>query len=128
MIALDERALICDFASEYHVFDRRALPPKLQATLAVGLPENSRIMRKINGASQPLDIMILAAVVDRLSLLVWMQTDDARKGRNQPKSILAEITNRDSGKPVEGDVILYSSGEDFMKARAALIEKIESEG
>ena len=37
MIALDQNALICDFAETYGIYNYRALPVSLLATLAVGL-------------------------------------------------------------------------------------------
>ena len=42
MLAADEDAVICDFAEVYHVLDLRALAPPLAATLAAGLPPDSR--------------------------------------------------------------------------------------
>lgn len=77
MVHADEDALICDFAETYHIFDWRALPVRLAATLAAGLPETSRIRMKMAGAKMTASLLMQAAMVDRLSLLVWMQT----KGR-----------------------------------------------
>ena len=47
MIATDEDSLICDLAQYYHVFDYRSMTVESVATLAAGLPEDSRIMRKL---------------------------------------------------------------------------------
>lgn len=33
------------------------------------------------------DRQLLAAIADRLSILVWQPTEDGRRGRNQPKPI-----------------------------------------
>ena len=49
MAALAPDELVCDMAETYHVLDWRALPLRLAATLAAGLPETSRSLRKAAG-------------------------------------------------------------------------------
>lgn len=115
MIKADEDALICDFAETYHIFDFKRLPVKLAASLAVGLRDDSRIKMKLSGAKASTEIILLASAVDRLSLLAWMQTKDAEKGRNRPKSLLEAFV------PKETDNTSFDSGEDFMKTREALL-------
>lgn len=117
MIRTDEDALICDLAETYNIYDYKRLPLKTVAALSVGLRDNSRIKMRLSGATIPTDTMLLAAIVDRLSLLVWMNTKDAEKGRNRPKSILDSLTEKDS------KVSSYASGEDFMKQREKLLER-----
>lgn len=85
MVHADEDALICDFAETYHIFDWRALPVRLAATLAAGLPETSRIRMKMAGAKITTSLLMQAAMVDRLSLLVWMQTKDGQKTGTAPE-------------------------------------------
>lgn len=115
MVREDEDALICDFAETYHIYDYKRLPVKLASALAVGLRDDSRIKMRLSGASAPTDIMLLAAAVDRLSLLVWAQTNDAQKGRNRPKSILESFTVK------ETNTTTFESGEEFIKEREKLI-------
>lgn len=117
MLREDEAALICDLAETYHVFDYRKLPPILVSTLAVGLRDNSRIKMRLNGLPVPPDMMLMASIVDRLGLLVWMNTKDASKGRNRPKSILEGMITKK--QPVNG----FKSGDDFEAARQRLILK-----
>ena len=117
MIRKDENALICDFAETYHIYDLKRLPVTVAAALAVGLRDDSRIKMALSGAKAPTDILLLAAAVDRLSLLVWAQTKDAEKGRNRPKSILEAIN------PKESENLSYESGEDFMKELDRLRER-----
>lgn len=109
MIKADEDALICDMAETYNVTDYRALPIKTAAALACGLGPDSRIKMAISGAKAPTDTILLAAVVDRLSTLVWMQTKDGTKGVNRPASILGEIY----GESKNGEITTFSSGTDF---------------
>ena len=73
-----------------------SLPIKLFATLAAGLPDDSRFMRAYSGSRARGRDLLLAAAVDRLSMLVWFQTKDGVKGRNRPKSIVEAMTRQDT--------------------------------
>ena len=116
MVHADEDALICDFAETYHIFDWRALPVRLAATLAAGLPETSRIRMKMAGAKMTASLLMQAAMVDRLSLLVWMQTKDGQKNRHRPQSVAEMLT----GKEKRSTVQAFNSEEEFWAAiRAA---------
>lgn len=110
MIAADEDALVCDFAETYGIFDYRALPVNLLATLAVGLRDDSRIKMRISGIRVPQNTLLLAAAVDRLAFLAWAKTEDAQKGSNCPGSILAAILGETEGKST---VLTYEAAEDF---------------
>jgi len=79
----------------YGVKDPDALPPSLLMTLVAGLPEDSRTMRALSGRRVSSGDLLLAAAVDRLSLLVWFQTKDGTKGRNRPQSIVESLTRED---------------------------------
>lgn len=112
MLALDRDAVICDFAETYGVLDIRALPVTLAATLAQGLPDKSRIKRKISGAGADTETALLAIIADRLGHLAWMISEDGSKGKNHPKSILTTILGGDTEPEAEG----YDSGEEFLAA------------
>ena len=58
MVALDEDALICDFAETYHIYDYRRLPVEYAATLAYGLRENSRIRMVQSGLKVELNTLL----------------------------------------------------------------------
>lgn len=117
MLNLDEDALICDFAETYNIYDYKRLPLKKVASLALGLRENSRIKMLMSGQKASTEIMLMSAIVDRLSLLVWQNTEDARKNRNRPKSILDLIESKEEEK----DTMTFATGEDFMKYRESLL-------
>lgn len=70
------------------------------ATLTAGLPEDSRTMRAITGSRAGAREMLLAAAVDRLSLLVWFKTKDGVKGRRRPASILEKMTRKERREEV----------------------------
>lgn len=124
MIVADEDALICDFAETYHVFDWRMLPVKTAATLACGLREDSRIKRHLSGARFGYDTMLLAAIADRMSIMVWQNTKDGQKGRNRPKMILDSMTE----KKEQSQIVAYSSADEYLAARAKIVEEIQNGG
>ena len=102
MISEDRYALVCDLAETYGIFDYRALPVNLLATLAVGLRDDSRIKMRLSGAKATRSELLMAAMVDRLSMLLWAQTEDGRNGTNRPQSILSSIQGEDKkDSPVE---------------------------
>ena len=117
MISEDEDALICDLAETYQIYDYRQLPPTKVAVFSLGLRNDSRIKMKLSGQTVPFDIMLLAAIADRLSTLVWFQTADGQKGRNRPTM----LTNLLLKKEQENDVEAFYSGEEFEKERQRLI-------
>ena len=120
MRALDNDALICDFAEYYHIIDYTKIPVKTAAILACGLPQDSRIMLKLAGARINLADTLNAIIADQLRVLVWMRTKDAEHHRNYPKSILEILT----GKNEETEVMAFDSGADFEAARAAILAQI----
>ena len=112
MLELDENALICDLAETYGIYNYRSLPATLVATFSIGLRENSRIKLKIADSKVDSEQMFLAAIVDRLSMLIWMQSEDGRNNTNRPKSILADLLGTENKTQYD----TFQSGEDFHKA------------
>lgn len=109
MIALDEDALICDFAETYHVFNYESLPVELAAILAAGLREDSRIMKKLMGLRVDLKTLLLAHIADNTAYNVYAKTKDAKTGRNKPKSMVEALQ-----KEKKEEIKLFASGDDFM--------------
>jgi hypothetical protein len=110
MIALDEDALICDFAETYHIYDMKQFPVEYVATLAIGLKADSRIQMKAAGLKVDLKTLLLAHVVDNTAINVYMKTKDAKTGRNRPKSIV-EALNEDPTQKARQ----FDSGADFLE-------------
>ena len=119
MIACDESALICDFAETYHIYDYRALPLSTAAVLASGLREDSRIRMKMAGCTVALDLLLSAAILDRLTWLVWANSTDSQDGSKRPESILAKLT----GRKTPSEYRVFDSPEDFEAARRAILQK-----
>lgn len=116
MIKIDENALICDLAETYQIYNYRQLPPATVAIFCIGLRDDSRIKIKLSGAKVSPEILLLSGIVDRLNLLLWTKTEDAKKGLNKPRSILGELYNRES------EVSAFISGKEFEEERQRIIE------
>lgn len=123
MLNADEEALICDLAETYQIFNYREMSPLLVATLAVGLRENSRI--KMYDYKTSFLNILLASILDKLNLLVWLNTKDAETGRNRPVSILDSLIGENSN---ESENMSFASAEDFENYREKLIKKGANNG
>lgn len=121
MISLDEDAMVCDLAETYHILNYRALPPKLVGVLVCGLRDNSRIKMKISDMSVDINLLFNALIADRLSVLIWQNTEDGQKGRNFPKSIYERLLNP---QKEESNNMAFASGADFDEYRKTLIGNI----
>ena len=120
MIVRDEDALICDLWEVYGVTDYKALPLTTTARLFWGLRENSRCKMRLGDITLDAITTLMAAAVDRLNILAWQNTEDARNGRNKPKSILNSMLGLDKeDKQCRG----FSSGEEFERARAEILKR-----
>jgi len=75
-------------------------------------------MRRLSGQKFSTTETLLAAIADRLSILVWQNTDDGHKGRNQPQSILKQMTEADTKTKYK----TFATGAEFDAALAALRE------
>ena len=117
MISADRDALICDLAETYGIWDYKALPLPLLATLAVGLRDNSRIKMRMAGARQPTDTILLGAAVDHLAFLRWERSRDAQSGRNRPASVLSILLDEPERKTTA-----FSSAEEFEAARERILQ------
>lgn len=113
MISEDRDALICDLAETYGIYDMKALPVSTLATLSVGLREDSRIKMKQAGRKISRIEMLLAAALDRLSMLWWSKTEDAKQNANRPVSILSILMG--SAQP-ESDVESFDTAEEYETA------------
>lgn len=119
MMNTDKNALFCDLAETYHIYDFESLPLSKVAIFSVGLRDDSRIKMKMAGVNYSLDTVLLAAIADRLSILIWMRTEDGEKGINKPAYILDSLF----GKEDEKEVVSFGSPEEFEEARRKIIER-----
>lgn len=69
---------------------------RLAATLAAGLPEESRCMRRVAGLRHPLETLLLAKCADELELLLWRGSVAAERGERAPDGVLSRLMGRDT--------------------------------
>lgn len=122
MLMANPDALVCDLAETYHIYDYRAYPTSLIATLAVGLGPESRIKRYLsqNDLDIAVNTLLLAAIFDALNLLLWSKTSDGQKNINRPNS----LANTLLGKPQSNDsVTAFATGEDFEQRKQEILGK-----
>lgn len=124
---LDEDALVCDLAETYQIYDYKQLPLTQVAVFAYGLRDDSRIKQIMSNQIVPLETTLLASIVDRLSLSLWLQTKDGQKGVNRPASIAEMLTKNNKEERDERDYLVFESGEDFENYRKALLAKTGGE-
>ena len=118
MINECEDLLICDLAETYGIYDYKAMKPSLIATLTVGLPESSRVMRKYSGVSMTMDQMLLALIVDSINNLMYGLS---RKKGKKPQSITEQLLNRD--KKQKDELMSFRTPEDYERWMARKKEK-----
>ena len=111
MMSADRDALICDLAETYGILNMMAVPVGTLATLAVGLRADSRIKMKLAGKRVSDRDLMLAAAVDRLAMLVWLNSEEGRKGINRPGSLVKAMTG-EKEKP-DNQVQAFDSPVDF---------------
>jgi len=118
MIELNEDALICDLAETYQILDYRSLPPKLVATLSVGLRGESRIKMLASGVPVPQNTLLLASIADRVELFRYGFTDAAKSGKKPPALLVDALVGEGNKKP--SGVEKYRTPEEFEAALARL--------
>ena len=124
MIAIDEDALICDFAETYQIYDYRALPIGLAAVLASGMGDDSRVKKKISKNKADTNTMLLAVIADRLGTIAWMLSEDGRKGDNKPESIYRAIAGTEADEE-GGKALFFNSPEEFERERKRILEEVK---
>ena len=124
MIDIDEDALICDLAETYHVYDYKQLPLTTVAVFAYGLKDDSRIKQALSDQVAPVDRVLLAGIVDRLSMLLWIQSKDGQKGVNRPVPLTDFFIKKE--KEDTRDFMTFESPEDYENYRKRLFEGSES--
>lgn len=104
-------------AETYGVLDWSALPVNTLAALAAGLGGASRTRMKIEGRKASRVELLLASIVDKLSTLIWFQTEDGHNGENRPRSVLSFLLG-EAEPEEEGEG--FDTGEEFEETWAAI--------
>ena len=109
--------LICDLAETYGIYDYKAMKPSLVATLAVGLPATSRVVRRYVKNDLTMDQMLLAMILDSLNNLIWGLS--GHKTSKKPKSILQKLTK----KQEKDELMSFKTPEEYEAFMARKREK-----
>lgn len=94
------------------------MKPSLIATLAVGLPDSSRVKRKYSGVDLTLDQMLLALIADALWMGNW-QRSGAKKSK-RPQSLFQKLTKQEKKKD---ELMAFRTAEDFERWHKRKLEK-----
>ena len=92
--------------------------PSLIATLAVGLPESSRIKRKYSGTDLTIEQMLLALLVDGVNILIWQR--GGSKKNKKPSSVFKKLTEK---KKPKDELMSFRSPEEYEAWMARKREK-----
>lgn len=117
MLKMDEEAVICDMAETYKVLDMYSLPLFLFATLACGLPKNSRIMTRLSGVNVPFNDMILGRLLDTVSYVLYTLQVLGGAKPQEPKSVVEAMIGVSNGKEAS-----FMTREDFEKERKLIMK------
>ena len=88
-----EDLMICDLAETYGILDYKQIKPNILAVLVMGLPQDSRIMRKITKAKLGFKDSVLALIFDALQVIAYNQGH--KKGAKRPESLYKKLTTED---------------------------------
>ena len=110
--------LICDLAETYGIYDYKAMKPTLIATLAVGLPATSRVVRKYSGATLTTDQMLLAMIEDSINLFAYGLRH--KKGSKKPQSVFKLLTKK---KEKRDELMSFSTPAEYEAFMAKKREK-----
>lgn len=121
-MAIDQNSLVCDLAEVYGIFDYKRVPPRLLATLAAGLGENSRIGQKVYGVYGTTTEILLAELIDSVNALAFALCGE--EGVKPPESrrdlFFAVKPERKKAEP-EKEIETFESGEKFKERWNELI-------
>lgn len=110
----------------YQIHEYRQFPAPYIAILSKGLNSDSRIKKQYSGIDVSEDMLIKSLIYDRLSLLVWFQSEDGAKGRNKPVSLYEHFTNQTNSKNKQ--ISGFETSEDFELKRKLILQSIEKGG
>lgn len=112
MLSVGEDELTCDMAEIYRLYITDwyspPFPMSYLAKLASGLDDDSRIKRKISNTKLTFTQSTQALIVDKLSVLIWQNTENGHKGRNYPESLYKSLSEEK-----KEELKAFDSIEDF---------------
>lgn len=74
---------------------------------------------KLSGAKYTLEQTISMLAYDKLSILLWLQTKDGRKGKNRPVSLYEQLVCKQENQEIKS----FCTAENFERERKRILEK-----
>ena len=119
--------MICDFAQVYHILDYKALPVPLLVTLFSGLWPASRVYLQDAGMPVPMQTLLLGAIGDNLTSLVYVHADKKAK---KPESVVASLLGMNKGNkedlPGSVKTEVFNSVADYEATRRSILEGVKN--
>ena len=106
-----EDLMICDLAETYGIIDYHQIKPDILAVLVLGLPQGSRIMRKLTNAKLSYIDSVLALIFDALQVIAYNQGH--KKGSKKPESLYKKIIAEDK----KDEYMTFTSPESYERWR-----------
>lgn len=108
--------LICDLAETYKIYDYKALPISLVATLAAGLRKDSRVKMEMSKQKLTYTEQMLALIFDALQFIHYKQGH--KKGQQRPKSLFESLMKKEEKE----ELMSFDTIEDFERWRNSKIK------
>ena len=112
--------MICDLVQYYNIYNYEQLAFNKLAVFVFGLPENSRLMKKLSGLKVDLNTVIIAGIFDRLSLLLYSLAGSKKNKR--PEALTDSLLGKEKTKKKRPNG--YVSGKEFEKRRQEILKRI----
>lgn len=112
--------MICDLAQYYNIYNYEQLAFNKLAVFVFGLPDDSRLMKKLSGLKVDLNTVIMAGIFDRLSLLLYSLAGSKKNKR--PEALTDNLLGKKKTK--ERRPSGYVSGKEFEKRRQEILKRI----
>lgn len=117
MLGTDHDALLCDMAETYGIFDLCQIPIQTLATLAAGLPDDSRIKMQIAGKNRISPLFVYITMADMLTMILHVLS--AKPGAEKPILLTDYMIGKQ--KEEKKQAIGFDSIEEFEAARRGFI-------
>ena len=118
--------MTCDLAETYGIYNYKQLPAYRVAVFAYGLRDDSRIKMAMADATLPLKTLLQAGILDRLSILIWQKTEDAKTGKNRPMSVVDLLMGNTQESETEN--VSFASGKEFEETRNRILKGVVDNG
>lgn len=112
--------MICDLAQYYNIYNYEQLAFNKLAVFVFGLPNDSRIKKKLSGLKIDLNTVMIAGVLDRLSMILYSIAGS--KGSKKPETLTDTLLGNKKTKEKKPNG--YVSGKEFEKRRQEILKRI----